>query len=68
MGRVIHFEWATTDPAREIDFFKSLFGWKIEPWGEAEYWLVDTGAEAAGINGAIMPQRMAEQPLPGDRM
>jgi predicted enzyme related to lactoylglutathione lyase len=62
MSRVVHFEFATPDPAREIEFFSSVFGWAIQNWGDEQYWLVDTGKEDIGINGAIMPQNSPEQP------
>lgn len=62
MNRVVHFEFATPDPAREVEFFKSVFGWQIEQWAGQEYWLVTTGVDEAGIDGAIMPQSMPDQP------
>jgi predicted enzyme related to lactoylglutathione lyase len=55
MSRVVHFEI----PARNIDtsrkFYSSVFGWKIEQWGEElEYYLVTTGDKGIpGIDGAI---------------
>ncbi|MGV8083693.1 MAG: VOC family protein [Coriobacteriia bacterium] len=61
MSRVIHFEFSTPDPQKEVDFFTTLFGWKIESWGEEQYWLVDTGT-GDGINGAIQPQNAPDQP------
>lgn len=61
MSRVVHFEFATPDPEKEVDFFTTLLGWKVDRWGEEPYWLVDTG-EGAGINGAIMPMNSPEQP------
>lgn len=63
MNRVVHFEFASKEPQREIEFFSSVFGWKIEAWGDQEYWLATTGAEGdPGINGAIMPLAMPDQP------
>jgi predicted enzyme related to lactoylglutathione lyase len=62
MPKVVHFEWATPDPAREIEFLESVLGWKIASWGEEQYWLVDTGDEDRGINGALMPLSAPEQP------
>ena len=61
MPRVIHFEMQADQPERAADFFKNVFGWKIEKWnGPEEYWLVRTGDDKEpGINGAIM--RRAEQ-------
>jgi predicted enzyme related to lactoylglutathione lyase len=56
MGKVVHFEFATPDPAKEIEFFTNVFGWKIESWGDEQYWLVNAGEpDAMGINGAIHP-------------
>ena len=41
-----------------------LFGWEITKWdGPVAYWLVSTGSEAPGIEGAIL-RRMGENPYP----
>jgi uncharacterized protein len=38
MGRVIHFELNADDPARAAEFYKKVFGWKIEKWsGPQDY-------------------------------
>lgn len=62
MSKVVHFEFSTPDPGTEIKFFETMFGWSIQRWGEEEYWLIDTGAEEIGVNGAIMSQRSPDQP------
>lgn len=62
MGRIVHFEFSSPDPAKEIEFFKALFDWKVDQWGENDYWLVTTGKDEPGIDGAIMPQAMPDQP------
>jgi hypothetical protein len=62
MSRVVHFEFATSDPAGEVEFFRSLFGWESQQWGDQDYWLVDTGKDEVGINGAIMPLNTTDQP------
>lgn len=55
MPRVVHFEIPADDPERAVAFYRQIFGWKIEKWGEVRYWLVTTGAEPEpGIDGAIM--------------
>ena len=55
MPRVIHFEIQADDPERAVNFFKNVFGWKIDKWGPEEYWLATTGDDKEmGINGAIM--------------
>lgn len=61
MNRVVHFEFVTDDPQAEVDFFTAAFGWTIERWGEQEYWLVGTGLDEPGIDGAIMTPQAANQ-------
>jgi predicted enzyme related to lactoylglutathione lyase len=63
MPRVIHFEIHADDPGRAAKFYGEVFGWKIEKWqGPMDYWLVTTGKDEPGIDGAIMKR---EQPLRG---
>lgn len=58
MSRVVHFEIHAADPQAAADFYRAVFGWTIERWGEMEYWTVTTGAEGTpGINGGILPRR-----------
>lgn len=58
MPRVVHFEIQGSDPEALVRFYVALFGWKISRWGEAPYWLVDTGDTAQpGINGGLLPRR-----------
>lgn len=56
MPRVIHFELQADQPERAVNFYKTVFGWKIDNWGgPEEYWLIETGpVDKPGINGAIM--------------
>lgn len=55
MNRVVHFEFGAVDPARAVEFYKSVFGWEAQRWGTEEYWLMKTGASSdAGIDGAIL--------------
>lgn len=63
MARVIHFEIHADEPERACEFYRSVFGWKIEKWrGPMDYWLVYTGKDEPGIDGAIGKR---EQPLRG---
>lgn len=56
MPKVIHFEITADEPERAVDFYRKVFGWKIQRWeGGPPYWLVD-GGEGEGIGGAIMPR------------
>jgi predicted enzyme related to lactoylglutathione lyase len=62
MGRIVHFEFASPEPARETEFFAKVFDWKIAQWAENDYWLATTGTDEPGIDGAIMPLAMPDQP------
>lgn len=55
MPRVVHFDIPVDDPARAVDFYTGVFGWKITKWeGPMDYWLVQTGeGDEPGINGGI---------------
>src|SRR5690349_9206788 len=62
MPRVIHFEIPAEDPQRAIKFYTDVFGWKINQWGEHEYWLVTTGdKETPGIDGGLNKKGDAEE-------
>lgn len=54
MSRPVHFEIPVDDQARAAAFYESVFGWDIQQWEGAPYWLVTTGADdRPGINGAL---------------
>jgi predicted enzyme related to lactoylglutathione lyase len=56
LPKVIHFEIPADDPERAVNFYKKVFGWKIDKYGvgDMNYWLVTTGDnQEPGINGAI---------------
>jgi predicted enzyme related to lactoylglutathione lyase len=59
MPRPIHFE-IHGDPEAAVDFYRAVFGWEIQKWGEAPYWLAGTG-EGPGIDGAIAPVQEHDQ-------
>jgi predicted enzyme related to lactoylglutathione lyase len=55
MNRVVHFELGAVDPARAVEFYKSVFGWEAQRFGTEEYWLMKTGSSPGpGIDGAIL--------------
>jgi len=56
MPRVTHFEITADDVDRANEFYKKVFGWKIQKWdGPIDYWLISTeSGDEPGINGAIM--------------
>ena len=65
MNRVIHFEIQAQDPERAAQFYREVFGWKIEKMEgvEWDYWSVITDEKEgeAGINGGLL-RRPAETP------
>ena len=64
MNRVIHFEIPAKDPSKVIEFYKNVFGWNIQQWGDQEYWLVSTGDKSEpGIGGAVFKPK---EPMHGE--
>ena len=39
MGRVIHFEIPAKSPEKLTGFYKDVFGWTFQKWGDMDYWL-----------------------------
>ena len=67
MSRPVHFDIHASDVARACTFYSTVFGWELEDWSEyagMPYFGVKTGAEAPGIDGAIMT-RQGEAPAQG---
>jgi uncharacterized protein len=55
MARVTHFEIQGSDPETLAKFYTELFCWKISRWGEAPYWIIETGGnDQPGINGGLL--------------
>ena len=64
MNRVVHFEIQVDNPERAMQFYKNVFGWNFEQWGEQKYWMVMTAekdSKEPGINGGLLP-RSAKMP------
>jgi uncharacterized protein len=57
MGRVVHFEIHADDPERAVAFYTEVFGWTVNRFGEMDYWLLTTGTDNPGIDGAILPRQ-----------
>lgn len=63
-NRVVHFEIPCDNPEKTIEFFKNVFGWNFQQFGDEGYWLAITGDEKEpGINGGIMKKRDPKQPV-----
>jgi uncharacterized protein len=61
MPRVVHFELPVADVKRAATFYESVFGWSAESWGDEGYWLVTTGTDEPGIDGAFISRDLAPQ-------
>ena len=67
----MHFEMAADDPEKLADFYRDVFGWKIEkmPMGGMDYWTLQTvptddkgmPTEPGGINGGLMKRQAPGQ-------
>lgn len=58
-NRVVHFEIQVVDPERAMTFYRQVFGWQFERWGEQKYWMVMTApkdSQEPGINGGLLPR------------
>jgi predicted enzyme related to lactoylglutathione lyase len=64
---VVHFEIQADDIERATKFYETVFDWKIERYGEMEYWGIYTGRSTGsdggqvGINGGLLKRNA---PLP----
>ncbi len=65
MGKaVVHFEIASGNAVAANEFYRKLFGWKIDANNPMQYGIVDTGrSPGIGINGGIV--QASDQMPPG---
>lgn len=71
MPRPVHFEIHASDPERVQAFYRELFGWRFQQWGDQDYWAVFTESEnesaaEPGINGGLL-LRQGEDPAPSQQ-
>jgi uncharacterized protein len=63
-NRVVHFEIPCDNPEKTLQFFKDVFGWNFQQFGDEQYWLAMTGDEKTpGINGGLMKKKDPRQPV-----
>ncbi|WP_067935067.1 VOC family protein [Alicyclobacillus kakegawensis] len=55
MNRIAHFEMQVANTEQTVEFYRNIFGWKIEKHGDLGYWLITTDEEGTGITGGILP-------------
>lgn len=61
MPRIVHFDIQANDPNRAAQFYRDVFGWKVEKWKwegvqkpPMDYWIIETGLDTEpGINGGM---------------
>ena len=59
----VHFEIPADDVEALAQFYRELFGWKIEKApGPMEYWMISTAPEGQGVGGGMMKRQMPQQP------
>ena len=59
---IVHFEIPADDPQALAEFYRQLFGWKIEKQpGPMEYWLLGTAPEGEGVNGGMYRREKPDQ-------
>ena len=71
MRKVVHFEIPADDVGRAKEFYRSIFGWRLQDMPEMSYTIVQTTAvdeehmptEPGAINGGLM-RRTRETPAP----
>lgn len=52
---VAHFAIHADDCQRAKRFYERTFGWKFEPWGPPNFWLIETSPGA--LHGALQERR-----------
>lgn len=52
---IVHFEIAAIDPEKLAQFYRRVFGWRIEkaPMPGMEYWLISTGPRGKSLGGGM---------------
>ena len=63
MPRIVHFELPVEDHERAAEFYGSVFGWQVQGVEDDEegYWVLTTGSEEPGIDGALISKRFATE-------
>jgi predicted enzyme related to lactoylglutathione lyase len=54
------------DVSRARRFYQAAFGWRFEPWGPPDFYLITTGSDADPGVGGLMQKR--QQPVAGKGM
>jgi predicted enzyme related to lactoylglutathione lyase len=53
-NNVAHFDVPADDVERARRFYERAFGWRFEPWGPPDFYLIHTGpADGPGMHGSL---------------
>lgn len=61
-----HFAIHADDCARAKSFYETVFGWRFQPWGPPDFWLIQTSPGAVG--GALQKRQKPLPPAPARAM
>ncbi len=64
-NRVVHFEIQVENAERAMAFYRTVFEWTFEKWGERDYWMIMTAekdSKEPGINGGMLPRPSQKPP------
>ncbi len=62
-NNIAHFDIAADDVERARRFYERVFGWRFEPWGPPDFYLIHTGPpDDPGIHGSLSKR---QEPLTG---
>ncbi len=65
-SNIKHFAINAEDVSRARHFYENVFGWKFQPWGPPDFFLITTGDEKdPGVQGALQRRRDI---VPGKRI
>jgi predicted enzyme related to lactoylglutathione lyase len=58
-NNIAHFDIAADDVERARLFYERVFGWRFEPFGPPDFYLIHTGPTAdPGIHGSVSKRRV----------
>jgi predicted enzyme related to lactoylglutathione lyase len=61
---IVWFEIPVDQPKRAQKFYKGMFGWKINPFGDrSDYWHMDTGGADNTPDGGMITRKHETQPI-----
>lgn len=62
-NNIHHFDVPADDVERARRFYERVFGWRFEPWGPPDFYMIHTGTDAdPGIHGSLSKRH---EPLSG---